>query len=269
MEDGMHLRHIVAATDESDAGRQAIWTARALAARAGARVTVLRVVPLDDCDAPLAIEQLRRWAEADLPALDPAPEVAYALACGLPGIEIGRFAEQAHADLVVLGRKQRSRMARLLLGDTGDAVARRSRVSCLFVPPRSASIRKLLVALEGSERGSMVLRVADRLARQVGAELRLVTVEPVYAGEPAQLAAATADGRSARARSLAYRTLGREIEVRRGEPAEQILEAIHEFGPDVLVLGCHRGGPAGLIECGSTARRLIHTAPCAVLTVPL
>jgi nucleotide-binding universal stress UspA family protein len=35
------------------------------------------------------------------------------------------------------------------------------------------------------------------------------------------------------------------------------------------VIGCHRGGPPGILEAGSTARRLAHTAPCAVLTIPL
>ena len=265
----MHLTHIVAATDESDAGRQAVWTAREVAAQAGARVTVLRVVPLDDRDAPSALERLQRWVESDLPALSPSPPIAYALAHGLPGIEIGRFAEQAHADLLVLGRKPRSRIARLLLGDTADAVARRSRLPCLFVPPRGTSTQQLLVALEGSERGSTVLRTADAFARQVGAELRLLTVESVHTGEPAHLAAATPLARSARIRSHVRETLGHQLEVRRGEPAEQILAAVEEGGPDVLVLGCHRGGPAGVIEAGSTARQVIHAAPCAVLTVPL
>jgi nucleotide-binding universal stress UspA family protein len=139
----------------------------------------------------------------------------------------------------------------------------------LFVPPRCTSIRRLLVALKGSERGTAVLRLAHALARQVDAELRLLTVEPVYAGEPAELAMATPLTRSARIQSLVRETLGHELEVRRGHPAEQILEAITEHEPDALVVGCHRGGPAGVIEAGSTARHLIHTAPCAVLTVPL
>ena len=63
--------------------------------------------------------------------------------------------------------------------------------------------------------------------------------------------------------------VGREVELRRGEPAEQILATVEEQRPDVLVIGSHRGGPAGVIEAGSTARRVAHTAPCAVLTVPL
>jgi len=75
--------------------------------------------------------------------------------------------------------------------------------------------------------------------------------------------------RSLRAQSEVRDTLGQVLEVRRGDPAEQILAAVGEHRPDVLVLGCHRGGPAGVIEVGSTARHLIHSAPCAVLTVPL
>src|SRR5262249_3079047 len=202
---------------------------------------------------PMAYEQLQRWVESDLPQLQPTPLMAYALAYGLPGIEIGRFAEQAHADLLVLGRKPRSRVVRLMLGDTADAVARRSRLPCLFVPPRGTSPLRLLVALEGSERGSMVLRTADAFARQIGAGLRLLTVESVHSGEPDHLAIATPLARSARIRSHVRETLGHELEVRRGEPAEQILAAVDECGPDVLVLGCHRGGPAGVIEAGSTA----------------
>jgi len=38
---------------------------------------------------------------------------------------------------------------------------------------------------------------------------------------------------------------------------------------DVLVIGYHRGGPAGVIEAGSIARRVLHQAECSVLTVPL
>ena len=136
MQSDIHLRHIVAATDESDAGRQAVWTAREVATQVGARITVLRVFPLADREDPSTLGHLQRWVESDLPPLDPNPPMSYALAFGLPGIEIARFAEQVHADLVVLGRKPRSRIARLLLGDTADAVARRSRLPCLFVPAR-------------------------------------------------------------------------------------------------------------------------------------
>lgn len=269
MEAAVHLYHIVAAADESDAGRQAAWTAVELAAEMGARVTVMRVVPFDGDDTPSGHEQLQRWMESHLPPLDPLPAINYAVAYGVPGIEIGRFAERVHADLLVLGRKARSRAARLLLGDTADAVARRSRIPCLFVPPRGTPTRRVLVAVDGFERGMVVLDAAAGFARQVGAELQALTVEPVHAGEPAHLAVATPATRTTRVQSRVRGALACDLEVRRGDIVEQILVAVDEGRPDVLVVGCHRGGPAGVIEAGSTARRVIHTAPCAVLTIPL
>jgi nucleotide-binding universal stress UspA family protein len=265
----MQLSKIVAAADESDAGRQAVWTALELASKTAARVSVMHVVPVDSSGSAQALEHLERWVESDLPPIDPLPPMTYSLAHGLPGIEIGRFAERVHADLLVVGRKPRTRMARLLVGDTADAVARRSRLPCLFVPPRDAPPRRVLVAVDGSERGMAVLKAADRFARQIGADLCVLTVEPVHAGEPAHLAMATPATRSTRIQSRVHDTLAPNVEVRRGNAAEQILAAAHERMPDVLVLGCHRGGPAGVIEAGSTARQVLHAAPCAVLTVPL
>jgi nucleotide-binding universal stress UspA family protein len=269
MEKPMHLTHIVPATDESDAGRQAVWTALEIAETAGACVTVLRVVPSDGNGTHPDLEHLQRWVESGLTPRDPVAPITYAVAYGVPGIEIARFAERARASLLVLGRKPRSRIVRLLLGDTADAVARRSGVPCLFVSPEGTRPRHLLVAVDGSERGMTVLDAADRFARQVGADLLVLTVEPTHAGEPIHLALATPVARSARIRSQVHDRLGHEIEVRRGEAAEQILAAVDERRPDVVVLGCHRGGSAGVIEAGSTARQVIHAAPCAVLTVPL
>lgn len=265
----MHLSNIVAATDESDAGRQAVWTALELASKTGARVSVLHVVPVDSNGSAQTLEQLERWVESDLPPIDPLPPMTYSLAYGLPGIEIGRFAERVHADLLVLGRKPRTRMTRLLVGDTADAVARRSRLPCLFVPPRDAPPRCVLVAVDGSDRGMAVLKSADGFARQIGAGLGVLTVEPMHAGEPAHLAVATPATRSTRIQSRVHDTLAPRVEVRRGNAAEQILAAAHERMPDVLMLGLHRGGPAGVIEAGSTARQVLHAAPCAVLTIPL
>src|SRR3954468_17726335 len=203
-EDGMQLSNIVAATDESDAGRQAVRTALELASKTGACVSVMHAMPFDDNGFAPALEQLERWAQSDLPPLDPMPRVTFSLANGLPGIEIGRFAEEVRADLVVVGRKPRTRMARLLVGDTADAVARRSRLPCLFVPPRDAPTRRVLVAVDGSERGMTVLKAADGFARQIGAELGVLTVERVHVGEPAHLAMATPATRSTRIQSRVH-----------------------------------------------------------------
>jgi nucleotide-binding universal stress UspA family protein len=259
----------MAATDESDAGRQAVRLALDIASRAHARTTVMRVLPFDGGVGREATEQLQRWVESNLTSLEPSPAIEYAVAYGVPGIEIPRSGERIRADLLVLGRKERTQAMRLLLGDTADAVARRSGTPCLFVPTSGVRLRRVLVTIDGTRRGRAVLRTAGAFANQVGTELRVLTVEPAHAAEPAELAVATPVASTARILAELDDSLALDLEVRRGPAAEQILEAVEDCTPDVLVIGCHRGGPAGVIEAGSTARQVIHHAPCAVLTVPL
>jgi nucleotide-binding universal stress UspA family protein len=264
-----HISHVLAAADESDAGRQAVIAALRIASRTGAWVTIARVLPFDGPASRGGVDQLQRWVESDLPPIEPPVAVEYAIAYGVPGVEIARVAERVRADLLVLGRKPRSQAVRLLLGDTADAVARRSRTPCLFVPVSGTGLGRMVVAVDGSARGHTVLNFAVDFAAQVSADLRVLTVERVHAGEPTELALATPAARSTSLQADLDRHLALSLEVRRGNAAEQIVEALAEGGEDIVVIGCHRGGPAGVIEAGSTARRVIHQAPCAVLTVAL
>jgi nucleotide-binding universal stress UspA family protein len=287
----MDLRHILAGADETSAGRDAVDSAIALAQRGSARVTVLRVVmtsaalarvegttesswPTTDAEGS-EIVRLQQWLAADGRARSDLPPVAFDVGYGIPGIEICRYAEQNSVDLIVIGRKKRSQSARLLVGDTADAVARRSRLPCLFVPRGDGDIQRLLVALDGTERGMVVLRHACDFARRIAVSLRILTVERASADEPIHLAASVPVARTAslevRARQL-VRQSGLPLagfQVCRGDVVECVLGAIEEGVAEALVIGCHRGGPPGILEAGSNARRLLHTAPCAVMTIPL
>ena len=131
-----------------------------------------------------------------------------------------------------------------------------------------------MAALDATDRGARVLAAAVDFAGAIGAELRLVTVERLHAGEPSDLAAGLPTEGSMRLQSRVREALGRRhggivLDIRRGAVVEQVLAAVEETGSDVLVLGYHRGGPPGILDAGSTARRLAHTASSAVLTVPL
>lgn len=283
----MLLRHILAATDESDAGRQAVRAAAALATRASARLTVLRVRTVegsrclasvggkDDRGEDLSAQRhLRRWLEANVLSPADATKVELATTCGIPGIEICRFAEQAEADLLVLGRKRHSPMMRLLLGDTADAVARRSRIPCMFVPPGPSETGKVLVALDGGDRGMKVLKEACDFARYVGAVTHAVTVERRPIDEPLQLVSPPL-ARSASLEQRVREVVAREglpgggLSIRQGDILDQVIAEVQETETQILAIGYHRGGPPGVLEAGSTGRRLAHVAPCSVLTVPL
>jgi len=287
----MMLQHIVVAADESDAGHGAVRAGLELARRSSARVTVMRTLPIPAVSVFVAVrggeditstpsgtaveaKRLRAWVAADLPPLDDRPPLDVDITYGIPGVEICRFAEDHGADLLVLGRKQRTAMTRILLGDTADSVARRSRIPCLFVTPEARPIRRVLAALDGTDRNLRVLRAASEIATSIGAELRIVTVERAPAGEPLELGFALPLERSVRLEAQVRSFLGAErpgaaLEIRRGAIVDQILAAVDDHDADALVIGYHRGGPPGLIEAGSTARRLAHTAHCPVLSIPL
>lgn len=282
----MDLRHIVVATDESNAGRRAVHAGMELAHRAGARITIMRVVSVAATPALAAVgheespekfdysggamERLEHWLEPELSRPSQPVRMDLGIALGTPGIEIPRFAEERGADLLILGRKPRSQLGRLLIGDTADAVARRSRIPCLSVARNTSSFGRILVALDGTPRGLTVLHTAAGFVEHTWGNLRVVTVEPAEAGETDALSAATPSARTEKLRAEVCAYLGGDrLEVRRGEIVDQVLLARKESNAEVLVFGYHRGGPPGIIEAGSTGRRLAHTAPCAVLTVPL
>jgi nucleotide-binding universal stress UspA family protein len=282
----MQLRHLLVAADESVEGRTAIRAALDLATRSQARITVLTVVEgtRGTDDAPAHLESLRtlvRTASGERRA----PLANMAVAFGLPGIEIVRFAEQNEVDLVIAGRKHRSEVQRLMIGDTADSVARRSSVPCLFVLGGEQRLDHILIALDGSDRGLAVLGAALAFTRTAGGKAHVVCVEPAYSNEAGVTPLIT--GRSERllhAIDDARRATdlgaidweggepdhsGSPLVVHRGSVVDAILEEVTRSKSDVLVVGYHRGGPAGAIEAGSIARRLMHVAPCAVLTVPL
>jgi nucleotide-binding universal stress UspA family protein len=195
------------------------------------------------------------------------------IAHGFPPIEICRFAEDAEADLIVLGRKRHCTRSRLLLGDTADAVARRSRVPTLFVPIGGARPCKILVALDGSPRGMRVLEEACGFAKVLHAEVQVVSVEQVTVRQLFRNESASpgdASLQSSVSGVLARKGMpDRTVISRRGNVAEEVLAQQSECGCDVLAIGHHRGEPSWAVQAGSTAQKLSHAAPCAVLTIPL
>ena len=266
----MKLEHIVVATDGSDIGLGAYLAALDLAARASARLTVMRAivagrVPVGAYrDSPgEELERLEEWIGTV--SVPDGVRVKVDVEFGHPSVEIPRFAEANAADLIVMGRRPRTQAERSRAGDTADAVVRRSRVPCLLVPPDAPPVRRVLAAVDGSPRGSKVVTGARDFARLVGASLGVVTVEAAATDETLDLAR-----RAPRARTSQLQSeIGPTLSVRHGPVFEQVLAEIHDTGSDLLAIGNQRGGPPGVLEIVSVGRYLAHAAPCAVLTIPL
>ena len=145
---------------------------------------------------------------------------------------------------------------------------------------------KILVGTDGSEAAVRALEAATDLASQCGASLTIINVpradtiafatgamagyhmvttlpsdEQVRAAAEKTLTAA-AEVVTARGGTVAAR------EIRRGEPADEIVAYAQKEGVDCIVTGRRGLGNLMGLVLGSTSQRIAHIAPCAVLSVP-
>lgn len=261
----VHPRHLLVASAPDAAGDQALAVARALLPRLHARLTPLLV------RLPAAHAARGGALPAAEPEVPPPLAAGAAVVEGIPGIEITRYAESHGADLIVLSREPGEGSGPPGLGSTWEAVVRRAEVPCLVLPACQERLARMLVALDGSERGMVALRLAIKYRRLSGDGISAIHVEPE---DPSgRDFASVPSARSLQLRqALSEGPLRRHpipLIERRGDPVAQVLSGLSAAGGDLLVVGVRRGGAAETSESTGTGRRLLGAAPCAVLTVPL
>lgn len=120
-------RKIAAAVDETDSAARAVREAVAIARESGAEVLFVHVGGPAGGDTALA------WAAAHAQRAGVRGRTARVAAEGGVGATIVREADIWGADLIVVGRHNRSGIERLLLGSVAEAVARAAEVPVLLV----------------------------------------------------------------------------------------------------------------------------------------
>jgi nucleotide-binding universal stress UspA family protein len=146
------MERILVATDGSEHAARAVDVAAELAAKLGARLSIVAVAP----SAAILAEELAPYARAeglanDLPELlaniespflEPARQRARARGIvepsaqtltGDPAASIVEFAREHAADLIVVGSRGRGRLGALLLGSVSQKVATHAPCSVLIV----------------------------------------------------------------------------------------------------------------------------------------
>lgn len=143
---------------------------------------------------------------------------------------------------------------------------------------------RILVATDLSEASSAALRTAIELGRRLGAEVTALHVaEPAYPanhwyvphiGDDAETLSAiiAREVETARARleeQLTATGTEAKMMIRVGRPAGVIVEVARDLGFDLLVLGTHGRKGIEHVILGSVAERVVRSATCPVLTVPV
>jgi nucleotide-binding universal stress UspA family protein len=194
---------------------------------------------------------------------------------GPAAVVLRQVVEEQRPGLLVLGGKHHTALERWLGGSTALHVVRTSEIPVLITAGTKPAPRRVLVAADLSKAAGPTLRLAERFARLVGAQLRVLTVfEPlpsvpgVIPWEPTEYYA------------LAQQTLEREIWsqlktagveklVRHGEVVETLLREATDWKADVLVVGSHGKGWAQRVLLGSVTERLINHLPTSLLVAPV
>lgn len=194
---------------------------------------------------------------------------------GPPAVILQQVTRERRAGLVVLGGKHHSLLERWLGGSTSLHVVRTAEVPVLITAGQPGVVRRILVAADLSSAAGPTVALAERFARLVGAQLRVLSVfEPlpdlpgIPAVDPTEYYA------------LSQRTLERDVWplvktpnvekiVRHGMVVDTLLREATDWRADVLVVGSHGKGWAQRVLLGSVTERLINQLPTSLLVAPV
>lgn len=277
------------------ASRAARDKAVEVAQRFGGRVHLLSALDLDPyaesivlkapaAGGPSILDQARRFVEeAALPARAAGVPVSTEVVVGRPSESILADVQRNRRDLVVVGTRERSTLARNLLGSTALALLRRCPVP-VFVARRPVHTpeRVVLAAIGIGDLALDVLRAAAGIASGAGAALHVLHVVDLPAAAVLRAGAADREAvewyrrqRRERAEAEVPRLVGEALGAAApatlhlvdGETADTILDHARKLEADVVVMGSVVHGGLRALLLGSTAEKVLPALETSLLLV--
>jgi nucleotide-binding universal stress UspA family protein len=294
------IRSILVATDLSEASREVLRAAAALAAHTGAALHALHVYDfppnpyLDVADGAPTFQDRIHSAEmaldGQLAAALPenTPVASQQVVIDVPHRAILARAQQLPADLIVLGPHRKGGLEQRFLGSTADRVVRSADVPCLVVRRHlNLPLRRVVVPVDLSDPAREALELALDWGWQLGSrgaptvgpalDVRVVHVLPAdlmgtdslpsghaRVGPQLHRDVGAALGRSGHSSNICIRE---ELLWGRSE-AEEIVRYADEEGAGLLVLATHGRGAVSRALVGSVTSAVARDARTSVLLVP-
>jgi len=275
------MQNILVPLDGSSMAEAVLPFASALAARAGASLTLVHAARYHTLFRDIDVQQVR--------AIDRGEEYLARIATrlrsnGIPvdtrvplgGSPVDWILEESdfcHADLIAMATHDRDGPDRWVHGSVTETVVRRSRVPVMLVKSTTSALLAqgfevhepiLLVPVDGSELADAALPVAGELARASGARVVLLAVAP----KPVQ-ARGEADAWACVNSRIGYlgEVAGVESAVWYGDVATEISAAAVQYAAAAVVMATHgRTGPVRSL-LGSVAGAVVHGASVPVVLI--
>jgi nucleotide-binding universal stress UspA family protein len=261
----------------------------------GTRFCLVTVVdPFFFTHAPALFEETKEAAEEFLSEAAKKFEAAgwqtdVNVILGNPRRVISKYAEDWHADLLLVGSHGLNILERLALGSTVRAVLRHTKCSVEVVraPRKEAAAgshkERILVATDGSEFSTAAVKAVANQPWPKDTEIRIISVPEftLWLGEYPYFQRAQVEelNQSALDAAKAAVALGKEILSRAGltvttdvpvdrdSPAKTILEEAKKWEADLIVVGSHGRRGFDRWALGSVSESLAMNAPCSVEVV--
>jgi nucleotide-binding universal stress UspA family protein len=197
--------------------------------------------------------------------------------------EILRATEEHPTDLIVVGWRGRSAIARFFLGSVAERVARHAPCPVLLARPLLHDLQDVVVGVDGSECGARTAEWVRQFPFPDRSEFYLTTVLPPR--EAALLSGDMAwptlipeldklyeqEQRAAQARLEAlvgtFAAAGKRAVagIEMGEPAHSLLEAAEDRNADLIVVGSQGLSGIDRFLLGSVSEKVMRYAHCSVL----
>jgi len=286
-------RRIVAPLDGSKMAELALPYARRLAEIFHSELVLLSVSEPEESEyrqmQQLYVERMADLIRRDLGEWG-AIDVKPVLVCGDPATEIISYVEQNDVDLLVMASHGRSGIMAWAMGGVAFKVLQRTRVPLMLVKAtsqhretaREGIISRVLVPLDGSKLGEIVLPHIEELGAKAAIQVILLQVVPrgVYTHtvgglnyvpfkEP-MLKSMTVEAEKYLC-AVAERLKGTSAmvshEVRIGDVAEEIIKSVDQAHIDLVAMSTHgHSGIKGWIM-GNVTYKVVHASPRPLLLV--
>lgn len=232
---------------------------------------------------PSILDQARRSLEsAAKAARDAGAQATCEVVLGHATETLLADAQKNRRDLVVVGTRERSTLARNLLGSTALALLRRCPAPVWIARRAERAEKVVLAAIALGDLAIPVLRAAQAVARRSGAALHVLHVVDLPAAAVLRAGAADREAvewyrreRRVRAEAEVPRLLTEALgpgapltlHLLDGETADTVLERAKSLAADAVVMGSVKQSGVRALVLGSTAEKVLPSLDTSLLLV--
>ena len=299
-ETNAEFRHVLVPLDGSNLAEMALPMAATICRNYSSPLTLvsvlqvqglLRIAPTiqeqKDLTEPERLEQEKYLSQIAGKLRTAGIKVDYRIGIGPIAQEISMLASESHVDLIVMSTRGQSGMQRWLMGNVANRIVQSVTLPVLLIHPteerngREQQIKRVLVALDGSEFAERVLPYARSLAASLGSEIVLLSVPEIPEAQMYGPLAGMVDELRTKAEAETRQYLESVIDSLRAEglharmlvsgsrPASTIVAVGESVETDLIMLATHGRGGLDRLFMGSVAERVVQRTQRPVFLVPV